>query len=282
MITKADFLMKGGDAGVLLIHGLTGTPTEMRWIGQGLNRAGFTVYGMQLAGHCGDEEDLLRTRWQDWLQSVRDAADQFRPTVRRLFVAGLSMGAVLALKLAVERPAEIDGLGIYGVNFRYDGWSIPWLSRLGAYLLPLARPLHIGRHRRFLEQPPYGIKDERLRKFIFDRMSDGNSAAAGLIGNPWYSLADMYQLSGIVRRQLPQVRVPCIVIHAANDDIASAKNARLVVDRVNAPTELVLLENSYHMITIDRERNIVSQRSAVFFERIAAELDGVSQSSVTR
>ena len=270
MISKADFRMQGGRAGVLLIHGLTGTPTEMRWVGQGLHRAGFTVYGMQLAGHCGDEEDLLKTRWQDWLQSVRDAMDQFRPTVDHLFVAGLSMGAILALKLAVERPKDIDGLGVYGVSFRYDGWSIPILSRWGASLLPLARPLRIGRHRRFLEQPPYGIKDERLRQFIFDRMSGGDSAAAGLIGNPWHSLADMYELSGIVRRELPQVRVPGIVIHAADDDIASVKNAQLVVDRVNAPTELVLLDNSYHMITIDRERNIVIQRSAEFFKRIIA------------
>ena len=262
--------MRGGPAGVLLIHGLTGTPTEMRWVGQGLHRAGFTVYGLQLAGHCGSEEDLVNTRWQDWLQSVRDAVDQFRPTVDHLFVAGLSMGAMLALKLAVERPTDIAGLGIYGVNFRYDGWSIPLLSRWGAHLLPLARPLRIGRHRRFLEQPPYGIKDERLRRFILDRMSGGDSAAAGLIGNPWYSLADMYELSGIVRRELPQVRVPGIVIHAADDDVASVKNARLVVDRVNAPTELVLLENSYHMITIDRERDIVIRRSAEFFKRIVA------------
>ncbi len=273
MITNAEFRMKGGDAGVLLIHGLTGTPTEMRWVGQGLNRAGFTVYGMQLAGHCGDEDDLLDTRWQDWIQSVRDAVDQFRPTVSHLFVAGLSMGAVLALKIAIERPEEIDGLGIYGASFRYDGWSIPAWSRIGAYLLPLARPLHIGRHRRFLEQPPYGIKDDKLRKFIFERMAGGDSAAAGLIGNPWHSLADMYELSGIVRRQLPRVRAPCIVIHAANDDVASAKNAHLVVDRVSAPTELVLLENSYHMITIDRERHIVFKRSAEFFKRI---MDGAA------
>jgi carboxylesterase len=270
MITKADFRMEGGDAGVLLIHGLTGTPTEMRWVGQGLNRAGFTVVGMQLAGHCGDEEDLIATGWRDWVQSVRDAIDRFRPTVRHLFVAGLSMGAVLALKLAVERPEQIDGLGLYGVSFRYDGWSIPRISRWSACLLPLARPLGIGRHRRFLEQPPYGIKDERLRNFIFERMSGGDSVAAGLIGNPWYSLADMYQLCGIVRRELPLVRVPAIVIHAANDDIANVRNAQLVVDRIDAPSELVLLENSYHMITIDRERNVVSGRSADFFDRVVA------------
>ena len=270
MISKVDFFKPGGRAGVLLIHGLTGTPTEMRWVGQGLHRAGFTVYGVQLAGHCGDEDDLLATRWQDWIQSVRDAADKLSSSVDHLFVAGLSMGAILALKLAAERPAQIDGLGIYGVSFRYDGWSIPRISQWMSRLLPLARPLGIGKKRHFLERPPYGIKDERLREFIFKSMSEGDSAAAGLLGNPWYSLADMYALSAIVRRELPRVRAPSLVMHASNDDIASLKNAQLVVDRISAPTELILLKNSYHMITVDRERNIVIDRSVDFFNRIVA------------
>ena len=66
MIQNAEYLLEGGRAGVLLIHGLTGTPNEMRLLARGLHQAGFTVYGMQLAGHCGDENDLLQTRWQDW------------------------------------------------------------------------------------------------------------------------------------------------------------------------------------------------------------------------
>lgn len=271
MISKVDYLLAGGRTGVLLIHGLTGTPNEMRWVGQGLNRAGFTVYGMQLAGHCGTEDDLLNTHWRDWYQSVCDAADKLRASVDHLFVAGLSMGAILALKIAVDRPDEIDGLGIYGINFFYDGWSIPRLSQWMTRLLPLAKPLGIGRKRRFMEMPPYGIKDDRIRKFIFMKMSEGDSAAAGLIGNPWHSLADMYELSRIVRRELPLVKVPCLIIHAANDDIASVKNAQLVVERVSAPTELVLLEDSYHMITLDRERDVVIKRSAEFFKRIVAE-----------
>ena len=151
MIPRVDYLLEGGRSGVLLIHGLTGTPNEMRWVGQGLNRAGFTVYGMQLAGHCGTEDDLLNTHWRDWYQSVCAAADQMRDRVDHLFVAGLSMGAILALKLAVDRPAEIKGLGIYGIKFFYDGWSIPRLSQWMSRLLPLAKPLRIGRKRRFME-----------------------------------------------------------------------------------------------------------------------------------
>src|SRR6266404_1320402 len=93
MIKPTDYYLPGGRSGVLLIHGLTGTPTEMRLVGKGLNRNGFTVYGMQLAGHCGDEADLLKTGWHDWYRSVVEAAERLGNEVDNLFVAGLSMGA---------------------------------------------------------------------------------------------------------------------------------------------------------------------------------------------
>lgn len=268
MFQKVDYFFEGGRTGVLLIHGLTGTPNEMRWVGKGLNQAGFTVYGMQLAGHCGTEEDLLNTHWRDWYQSVCDAADLLLAKVDHLFVAGLSMGAILALKLAVDRPDEIDGLGLYSINFFYDGWSVPRVSKWMTRLLPLAKPLRIGRNQHFMEMPPYGIKDDRTRKFLFMKMSEGDSAAAGLIGNPWHSLADMYEMSKVVRRELPLVRTPCLIIHASNDDVASIKNAQYVVDRVRAPTKLVLLDDSYHMITMDREHELVIRQSVEYFKQI--------------
>lgn len=269
MIQQTDFFFEGGRSGVLLIHGLTGTPMEMRLLGKGLNRAGFTVHGMQLAGHCGSVEDLLATGWRDWYTSVEEAADAMRDKVDHLFVGGLSMGALLALKLAAERPDQIDGVGVYGATFRYDGWSIPRLARL-SFMLPLLKKLGIGRNRHFMEQPPYGIRDERLRAQISTAMLSGDSAAAGLPGNPWYSLAEMHDLAADVRRQLSQVTAPCLVAHASEDDVASLKNAELVMREVSAPAELLLLNDSYHMITIDKERRTLIERSAAFFDNIAA------------
>ncbi len=269
MIQQTDFFFEGGRSGVLLIHGLTGTPMEMRLLGKGLNRVGFTVHGMQLAGHCGDADDLLATGWRDWYASVEQAADAMLGKVDQLFVGGLSMGALLALKLAADRPRQIAGVGVYGATFRYDGWSIPPLARL-SFLLPLLKKLGIGRGRSFMEQPPYGIRDERLRAQVSTAMLGGDSAAAGLPGNPWYSLAEMYGLAASVRRQLCQVTSPCLVAHASDDDVASPKNAELVMRGVSAPTELLLLDDSYHMITIDKERRTLIDRSAAFFDSIAA------------
>ncbi|HEX6833576.1 MAG TPA: alpha/beta fold hydrolase [Rudaea sp.] len=269
MIKPVDFKMPGGRSGVLLIHGLTGTPNEMRFVAKGLNRNGFTVHGMQLAGHCGTEEDLLKTGWHDWYRSVCEAADVLRKEVDHMFVAGLSMGSLLALKLAADRPDEVDGLGLYGTTFVYDGWTIPWIGKL-SFLLPLVVGLGFGHRQKFHECFPYGIKDERIRNRIAGSMLDGDSAAGGLPGNPWPSLAEFYRLSFRVRQQLHTIQTPALVVHAVDDDVASLKNVRMIVRGVKGPVETVLLENSYHMVTVDQERDKLIERSVRFFNHVAA------------
>jgi carboxylesterase len=268
MIKPSEFHLSGGRSGVLLIHGLTGTPTEMRFVGNGLHRAGFSVLGVQLAGHCGDEADLLATGWRDWYASVRDAADRLLAEVDHLFVAGLSMGAVLALKLAIDRPRDVDGLGLYGTTFFHDGWATPPIGRL-AFLLPLVTRLGIGRTRNSAENPPYGIKDERIRNRVVGAMLSGDSQAGGLAGFPWPSLAEFQRLSLHVRSRLGRVRAPSIAVHSSDDDIASLRNVRIVERGARAPVETVLLDDSYHMVTVDRQRGELIERSIGFFRRVA-------------
>jgi carboxylesterase len=281
MIQNNEYLLEGQvlaggyRVGVLLIHGLTGTPNEMKMVGKGLNRAGFSVLGMQLAGHCGDEHDLVKTCWQDWYTSVELAAHQFKGTVDYMFVAGLSMGALLALKLAADHPKMISGVGVYGPTFRHDGWSVPRYARYFSFLLVWFKKLHlfksIFKNTIFTEQPPYGLKDERLRARVVASMLSGDSSSAGLAGNPWASLAEMIMLSSVVRRQLPSVTAPCLLLHAREDDIASVKNSLLVRNKIDAPSKLVLFDDSYHLITIDREYKKVIAESVAFFSEIATK-----------
>ncbi|HEX5961587.1 MAG TPA: alpha/beta fold hydrolase [Rhodanobacteraceae bacterium] len=270
MVRQTDFLLRGGRAGVLLIHDLTGTPADMRSVGKGLNRAGFSVYGMQLAGHCGSEADLLGTGWRDWARSVASAAERLRHEVDHLFVAGASMGSVLALNLAIERPQWVSGLGLYGSTFIQDGWSVPRLTRLSC-LLPLACGLGLFRRRRFPARFPFGIKDERVRMRIAGALSNGHGHGVGLQGEPWPSLAEFRKLVWHVRPRLRDVRSPALIMHAADDDIASVRNVRMLERRVTGPTETVLLNNSYHRITLDGERDKVIARSVDFFSRILSE-----------
>lgn len=263
MIQRNDFTLEGNRVGILLIHGLTGTPSEVRSLARDLNDAGYTVHAVQLAGHCGDVEDLLATNRHDWYQSVVDAAERLRENVDYLFVGGLSMGAVLALRYASDYP--VDGVLVYSVTFRYDGWGIsPFAQFAAPWLLPLLTGLGVGRNRMFLEAEPYGIQNEKLRRRIVQSMQSGDSSAAGLPGNPWPSLTELIALSREVRRNLWKVTAPCLVVHAEHDDIAHRRNAQLVCDNVSGPVDMVLLKNSYHMITIDNDRRELVTRSLAF------------------
>jgi carboxylesterase len=271
--TRHEFVMpgEGGNArtGVLLVHGLTGTPAEMRVLGKGLNREGFTLYAVQLAGHCGTMDDLVLTRWGDWRASVASGLKRFHAHVDQVVVAGLSMGALLALAVAEDEPDQVAGVCALSTTFRYDGWSIPWYTRL-AFLLPLFRRLGIGRRSVFMEQPPYGIKDDALRARIVQQMHSGDSATAGLPGNPWWSIIELRRLAAHTRARLNRLRAPCLALHAREDDISAAGNAEDIARLArNAQVELVLLDNCYHMISIDRERRTVIARMNEFVARIA-------------
>jgi carboxylesterase len=267
-----EFILPGngprGRTGVLMVHGLAGTPNEMRMLGRGLQSAGFEVHGVQLAGHCGTLDDLVATGWQDWVESVHAGARRLRAKVDRVVVMGLSMGAVLALELAAERPDLVDGVAALSTSFRHDGWSMPIFTRL-AFLLRPVRALGIGRRRLFLEQPPFGIRNEGLRKYVVAQMRSGDSSAAGLLGTPWHSIVEMHALSKHVRRRLSRVRVPCLVAHSSDDDVSSLANAELVARRVQGPVEELRLHNSYHMITIDSDRRLLTERVIEFVSRIA-------------
>ena len=273
-VTPHEFARPGhGDSartGALLVHGMTGTPTEMQMLAKGLNREGFTVYAVQLAGHCGTVDDLMQTRWQDWLASVESGLARLSGQVDRVVVVGLSMGALLALLVAASSGRQIAGVCARSPTLRLDGWSLPAYSRL-AFLLPLCKSLGIGRNRLFMEAPPYGIKDQALRQRIVEKMRSGHSAQAGLPGNPWWTVLELRRLSAHVRSRLSQIHAPTLVMHARDDDMSDVSNAHDIMrGLVNAETELVLLEDSYHMITIDRERRTVIARVNDFVKRIDA------------
>ena len=256
------FYYPGRDAAVLLIHGLTGTPTEMRYVGKGLAAEGFTVYGMQLAGHCGSEEALRRTRWSDWYASVEAAYQRLAASHAAVFVAGLSMGAVLALHLAAQRPARLRGIACFSTTLWYDGWAIPRLQ----FLLPLILATPLGERYRFVENFPYGIKDERLRQWVMDSMASGNSTLAGNLGTTGRSLRELRRLVKRVRKEMPHITTPTLVIHAQEDDMTSRSNADYLEKHLGGPVRKILLDDCYHIITVDRQRQEVIRESATFFQ----------------
>jgi len=100
--TAEPFFFPGGQVGVLLVHGLTGTPKEMRWMGEYLAQKGFSVLGVRLAGHATNPDNLRKFRWQDWLTSVEDGYHLMKDSTQHVVVAGLSMGGALSLIFAAH------------------------------------------------------------------------------------------------------------------------------------------------------------------------------------
>ena len=261
------FHYPGGPTAVLLIHGLTGTPSELKSVGKGLARAGYSVYGVQLAGHCGSEAELIATNRQDWLNSVLIAFDRICDDHDTVFVGGLSMGALLALLVASARPDRVAGCLLYSATMAYDGWSVPRSSVIG---LTIATLLGFGRYLRFRENFPYGVKNERLRERIVAAMESGDSVEAGLLFMPLTSLQQHFCLVRDLKRRLASIRVPSLLLHAREDDISSVKNAAYIAGRLGGRVEKIVLENSYHLITIDQERDLVVAHSVAFLDRLTS------------
>ena len=251
---------KGGRTGFLLIHGLGGTPVELRFVAQGLARAGYTVYCCQLAGHCSTPEDLRNSTWQQWCDSVLAAHDRLKESCDTIIAGGLSMGAILALHLAQQRPREVHGLTLFAPTLKLDGWSMPWYI----HLLHLVRPTPLRIEIDLAEREPYGIKDERIRAFIVNSMLSGNAGEAGVFSTPLRSFAHFNCLVAKVRRGLSSVTAPTLILHPREDDISSLGNALTIQSKLGGLVELVVLDDSYHIITLDRQRHIVVDRTVAF------------------
>jgi carboxylesterase len=270
---------------VLLLHGLTGTPAEFAYIAQFMrHRGGLSVECRRLVNHGQPMAILAETRWEELLESARAHFHAARERATRdavpLVVGGLSLGAVLALILAAERPQSVDGVMALSPTLFYDGWNVPWTQRL----IPLAQFLPIRRFAFLREQPPYGIKDEILREKIaatYESAALGDDAHAAQLGYSHFPLplfCEMRHLIARCKRGLPAVRAPLLVLQATQDDATSPRNAQFILERVRSERkELVLLDNSYHVITADLERAEVADRMTRFCLSVAGKAASASR-----
>ena len=279
-VAKEGFFFKGDNGStVILIHGLTGTPNEMRFLATFLNKKGYSVVCPRLAKHGEPLSVLKYARWQEFYKSVQDAlVNDLSDTTGTIFAAGLSMGALLALLLADNFTDRICGVTCLAPTLFYDGWNTP----LSKYLMPLAStPLRYMFY--FKEEPPYGIKNEiiqeRIHRYYKNATLDDLENVAQY-GYPYFPVTLLYQLQLLVKyitKRLPKMDFPVQLIQAKDDDMTSVKNSKFIYDRIKSETkEMVLLYNSYHVITADQERDIVAQKMEDFFSRIrTAQNEGI-------
>jgi len=260
---------KRGRTGVLLVHGITGSPTEMKSLVRKLAAQGFTVACPQLAGHCSTLTDLKQTQWTDWYATLEIGLDFLSSECDTVFVSGLSMGALLALKLAANHPDRIQGVATLSATFFYDGWNVPHMKQ--RFLLPLVIYSPLRYFISYHEPAPYGIKDERLRHLIA-AVYEGNSANMpekyGYSEFPAVTIRETFRLIRSTKRDLARIVTPLLIVHSTEDDMASLENAKFLAARVSSRhLETFYVDDTYHVLTLDKRKDDVANQVTEFFLR---------------
>jgi carboxylesterase len=251
--------LPGGNHSVLLIHGLTGSPFEMKYLARKLNKAGFTVKGPCLEGHCTTLKNLSKTNWKDWYRSVRESFIEMKKSSDTVSVAGLCMGALLSLHLAYELGSEVAAVSLISTTLFYDGWSLPWFK----FLLPIAYYTPLRFIYSYSETEPYGIKNKPLRERIVNLM---NNDSIAYIKTPATSMHELFKLIREVKRELPTITTPALLLHSREDDLTSIKNPDYVEAKIGSKiVRKIILDDSYHMMTIDNQKDRVAEETIKFF-----------------
>ncbi|HUN59569.1 MAG TPA: alpha/beta fold hydrolase [Candidatus Binataceae bacterium] len=253
------FFFDGAGLSVLLVHGFGGTPYEMRYLGERLNTAGARVLGVRLAGHATTPEDLGATTHDNWYESTIDGLEHLRPYGDPIIVAGLSMGALLSTRLALDQREAIAGLALMAPAF--------FISFRQRAALSLIEPF------------------ARFTDLIYMRKGDGSDIhdhAARSI-HPRHNLMpvraalELHQLARTMRARLGEIVQPTLLIHSRRDHVCPFdKNVGFVMSHLgSAEKRAVTLEESYHVITVDSERDRVADEVTAFalqFSRTALGL----------
>jgi carboxylesterase len=254
----------GGRVGFLLIHGLGGTPIEMRYVAQGLARAGHTAHVPQLAGHCGTPDDLKATGWADWYGTVEEEHRRLSAHCHTIVACGLSMGAVMAIHHAAQYPRQVSALALYAPSLWLDGWGIPWYSSL----FSLVTQKWFADYIRFEERDPWGVKDLRLRALVEQALQSGDSSRAGIAAMPGSLMLELRWLVQRVKQEIGSVRQPTLIVHPREDDRASLRNLHYLQTNLAGLVEAVVLDDSYHVVTLDRQRQLVVTRTLEFMSQL--------------
>jgi carboxylesterase len=233
------FFYRGDSHGVLLPHGFTGSPSEMRLLGEFLHRQGYTVYGPRLPGHGTHHHDMEKTDWRQWYGAVEDGYHILKGICKDVSVVGLSMGGILALLLASEYPVKrVVSLSapIYIADQR-----LKWLNvyRMFHRYAP-------KRRRRLDVSPEYYVGYDRT---------------------PLRSLSSLLELIQNVKHRLAQLQTPLLVVQSRAEHTVRPESADYIYQHAGSrEKELFWLQKSGHIVTLDAEKEIVFKKVAAFLE----------------
>ncbi len=230
-------------AAVLCLHGLTGTPYEVRPVAEQLVARGVRARGPWMAGHEEGVEVLAKTPWQDWVEVARGELAALRVEHDRVFLVGMSMGGLVGLRLA--QTEEVDAIVVIGTPLVLAP-PIP-------QLLPLLR--------RFVSSRP-----KKDGSDIRDPAARARHPSLPMM--PLAAVAEMIALQSVVIRDLAKVRAPILVTHGRLDRTARPRDAERILKEVgSSDKELFYLERSGHVATVDYDGPALARAAADFLGR---------------
>ena len=242
------FRHDGGDVGVLLIHGFPGAPGSLGDWAQRLVAEGYTVRVPRLPGHGTRWQDANRTTFADWLAVVTAELQELKAACRAVVVCGLSMGGTLTLRLAEQYPNAMAGIVLVNP-------SVLTLRKDGKYLLPVLRyvlPAYPG---------------------IIGDIAKPGTVEPGYKYIPVKAMYSLAQAWKVVRRELPKVTAPVLLLHSRVDHIVEPVNSEVIRESLSSTdiTDMVL-ERSYHVATLDYDAELIFSSSVEFIEKVTAAL----------
>lgn len=266
---RGSLVIPGGRVGVLLVHSLGGNPVELRFVAQGLARQGCTVYCPLLPGLGGGTDTSGLSTWQDWYAALETAHDELKAHCDVVVVGGISAGSMLALRLARERVSEIDGLLLFAPTIWPNGWAIP----LHFNLFALVYHKWVATLLRLHQRAPYGIKDERIRNFVIESFKSEGRPLEDLFGRGGGLVWEFKALARDVKRRLGEITQHTAIFHPREDDQSDISNAFRLQRELGGVVEVTVLDDSYHMVTLDRQRSLVVDRSVEFVQRLTQKIE---------
>lgn len=261
-----DFILKHDSSdinkkcAVLLFHGLTGSPFELKKYGQFLYNSGYDVFAQCLPGHGENFEEIYTVKYQDWLEFAYKNYEELKKQYDKVFISGLCLGAVLALAVAEKYQGDVDGVISLSTTLYLDGWRLPWYK----CFMPFALSTVLRFYYHYPECEPHGVKNLKTRSAIKKILEKGE---VGMNDFPMTGFYELLKLSSFVRKRLKNIQSPILLIHSKEDDLTSTKSAQFVYNNISSSDkEYIVLYDSYHMVLYDNEKEFVFNKSYEFIE----------------
>jgi len=251
------------DVAVILFHGMTGSPFEMKAMAKALFKAGYDVFAECLCGHGTSEITIKEVKWTDWREQALRQTRELAKKYKEVYLAGLCMGAALALCTVIsERIENVKGIIAISTTLFFDGWAIPKYK----FLMPIGLHTIIRYYYTYPESESYGLKNEHIRKKIIGLQKKSTA----MDNYPLSCTYELLKLAKYVTKNLEKVDLPILIFHSKEDNLTSTKSAEIVYNNISSKQkEYVELENSYHLVVLDNDKEFVFEKSIEFINDLS-------------